>query len=66
MTTSSENKGPSRISEAQVEQRYFVDALRNCLGMAPLYAPEVRSSYFDERSNEWELAPGCRRSPTGI
>lgn len=40
----------SRCSAEQDDIRMFVDALRNWLGLAPLYAPETPSVYGEECS----------------
>lgn len=39
----------SRCSAEQDATRLFIDALRACLGLAPLYAPETPSVYGEER-----------------
>jgi len=53
------------LSVHQEEQRLFVDALRACLGFAPLYAPDKPANYLNEVADVWELAPGCRRARRG-
>ena len=48
----------SRCSAEQDATRLFIDALRECLGLAPLYAPESASVYGEECS---VAITGCPR-----
>ena len=51
------------IGEHQTEQRVFIDALRNFLGMGPLYATEKRTIVFETTYRDvGDLESGCRRA----
>lgn len=49
------------MSHERIEVRDFVDALRDCLGFAPLYRTDEPSNYLHEHPNSNEMVPGCRR-----
>lgn len=55
---------PHRISDERHENRHFVDAIRECMGLDPLYAPDRPSSYHYAARDVGELEHGCRRAPT--
>lgn len=54
-----------KITEGRQGERAFVDALRESLGLGPLYAPDKPSSQIRMFRDIGELDYGCRRSPQG-